>query len=252
MRITDGVEMLEISAILENGSSVIHPVLIWDNEDVILVDTGLPNQFTQIKEAIEAANISFDRLSKIIITHHDMDHIGTLRSILDTSSQNIDVFAHQLEVPFIEAEIPPIRLTQLDEALIHLSGDHREKILPLYETLKNSYKKYKVFVNNPVADGETLACCGGVVFIHTPGHTLGHTSLYLTQKKILITGDIIQIKDNQLAPAPKATIIDYAASAQSIRKLAQYKIDTLLCYHGGLYCAKDINQRMLELANTYE
>lgn len=252
MKIADGLEMLEIPALLENGPGAIHPVVLWDDKYVILVDAGLPDQFPQIKDAMEKATIPFERLSKVIITHHDMDHIGSLNRILNASSQKVDVLAHEAEKPFIEAEVPPVRLSQLEEMLKTIPGARRQRIMSLYENLKENYVKYKASVNKTVSDGEELACCGGIVVIHTPGHTLGHISLYLKQKKILIAGDVMNVENRLLVPSPPATVIDKAASAQSLKKLAQYDIDTVLCYHGGMYNSSDINRRILELASSYE
>ena len=129
MKISDGLEMLEIPVLLENSPGVIHPVVLWDNDDVILVDAGLPDQLPQIQDAIDKTDIPFERLSKVIITHHDLDHIGSLNSILNASSKKVDVLAHEAEKPFIEAEVPPIRLSQLKETLEIVTGARRQRIM---------------------------------------------------------------------------------------------------------------------------
>lgn len=38
MKIADGVEMLELSAVVMGEQNVVNPTLIWDDDDVILVD----------------------------------------------------------------------------------------------------------------------------------------------------------------------------------------------------------------------
>jgi len=53
MKIASGIEMLEITANLTMGPGVLYPTLIWDQEEAILVDTGLPGQLLQIEEAMK-------------------------------------------------------------------------------------------------------------------------------------------------------------------------------------------------------
>lgn len=248
MRVTDGLEMFDLPVILESGPSVIHPVLIWNNDDVILVDTGLPGQLPQLQAAMEKAGIPFERLNKVIITHHDMDHIGSLKSILSASSRKVEVLAHEAERPYIQGEIPPIRLTQLEATLSTVSGERLQRIKLLYENLKSNYVSCKADVSKTVADGEELPYCDGIVVIYTPGHTLGHISLYHKQSKTLIAGDIMNVADQLLRPAPQFTIIDKDLALQSLKKLIKYDIKTVICYHGGMYNYSDTSKRITELA----
>ncbi|MHB1044349.1 MAG: MBL fold metallo-hydrolase [Eubacteriales bacterium] len=87
MKVADGLEMLELSANLFTGPSIIHPALVYDKDEVILVDAGFPGQLSIIREAVEKAGFHFGKLSKIIITHHDIDHIGSLSDIFKESPQ---------------------------------------------------------------------------------------------------------------------------------------------------------------------
>ncbi len=82
MKIIEGLEMLQIPAVLANGPGSIYPVIISGGEAVILVDAGLPGQAELIREEALKAGIPFEKLGKIIITHADMDHIGSLSAIL--------------------------------------------------------------------------------------------------------------------------------------------------------------------------
>lgn len=252
MKIDNGLEMLALPAFFEKGPDEIHPAVLWDDHDVVLVDVGLPGQLPQIRKAMENAAIPFERLSIVIITHHDMDHIGSLRGVIRSFSRKIDVLAHEAEKPYIEARIPPIRLSQLEAVLKAATGERRQRILPLYENLKNTYAQYNAKVDRTVCGGETLACCGGIEIIHTPGHTPGHISLYLKQRKTLIAGDMLNAENQTLAPAPPVTVVDPAAYVQSLKKLTRYDIQTVLCYHGGLYRSKDIGKRISELIRIQE
>lgn len=83
--------------------------------------------------------------------------------------------------------------------------------------------------------------------IFTPGHTPGHICLYLNQSKTLITGDALNVIDGQLV-GPKAEFSsDIVLAKKSLKKLTHYDLETIICYHGGVY-KDNINQRLLELA----
>ena len=77
MKIAEGIEMFEIHGSMFGTPGVFLPTLIWDESEVVLIDTGLPGQRKLIREAVEKAGVPFDRISKIIITHHDTGHIYT-------------------------------------------------------------------------------------------------------------------------------------------------------------------------------
>lgn len=244
MRIANGVEVLEISANVMGTANTIHPTLIYDNDAVILVDAGYPGQLTQFREAMEKAGVSFDKLSKVILTHHDIDHIGSLSSILKESSDRIKVLAHKEEAPYIQGDKVPTKVAQLEANLDALPAERKA----VYEKLKTGFENSYVRVNETLSDGEELPYCGGTTIIYTPGHTPGHICLYLKQSKTLIAGDIFGVEEGLLVKAPPYINFDVDLSIKSIKKLMEYDIETVVCYHGGLY-SDNVNQRIAELAN---
>jgi glyoxylase-like metal-dependent hydrolase (beta-lactamase superfamily II) len=70
--------------------------------------------------------------------------------------------------------------------------------------------------------------------IFTPGHTPGHICLYLERSKILIAGDALTAGDGQLRGPNVAATPDMPAASQSVRKLAELDVQTIVCYHGGV------------------
>ena len=83
-------------------------------------------------------------------------------------------------------------------------------------------------------DGERLDPAGGIRVIFTPGHTPGHLSLYLENSKILISGDALTSQDGTLnGPNPVMTL-DRQTAGESVRKLAELDVQTIVCYHGGV------------------
>jgi glyoxylase-like metal-dependent hydrolase (beta-lactamase superfamily II) len=244
----NGIHMLTISATIMGQVNTIHPTLIWDTDTVILVDTGYPGQIPLFRAEMEKAGVPFEKLNKIIITHQDIDHIGSLPSILKEPAQEIEVLAHEIEKPYIQGERRLIKITA--EALVQL-----DKTLPpempveqrkaLLSALENPPKGQ---VDRTIAGPDTLPYSGGIIVIETPGHTPGHISLYHSQSKTLIAGDAMIVADGQLFRSPPPYTLDSKLAQESLRQLSIYDIETVICYHGGLYKG-NAKQRIALLAN---
>ncbi len=248
MRIFNNVEMLELKTIMAYGPGVINPLIVWDEKDVVLFDAGLPGMETIFREAAANTGVPFERLNKILITHSDMDHIGSLSQIIREAGLGTMLMAHTEERPFIECELPPVRLKQMEASVDSTTGATREQLLILTENLKKNYRKFKANVDKTIEDGEILPFCGGITCIHTPGHTHGHMSYYLNKFKLLIAGDVLQIMDGSLVTCPESTILDKEAIKASLKKLNRYEIEMVICYHGGLFHG-DVLQRIAEIAS---
>jgi len=245
--IATGVEMLELPMDLFGAPTSVHPTLVWDETDVVLIDAGFPGQFEQLRETVEDAGVSFDRLRKVVVTHQDIDHIGGIAALLADTGDRIEVLAHEADRPYIVGEkrlikANPERLAQLSERLSFLPEERRKAVIAAFETTKAR-------VDRTLTDGERLPYCGGIVVIHTPGHTPGHICLYLERTKTLVAGDALNVSDGLLVgPNPQATD-DMTQAVASLEKLARYDVETVVCYHGGPYSG-DANARIAGLAAT--
>jgi len=244
MRIADGIELLEVSANVMGQVNTICPTLIWDYEAAVLIDTGYPGQLSVFQEVIAAAGVSIDQLTQIVITHQDIDHIGSLPAILNAVKHPIEVLANEFEKRYIEGGERLMRVT--DEALAQLDAmpeAWRKAVIP---TLLNPPKGR---VDRLLNDGEVLPACGGLVVIDTPGHTPGHLSLYHRPSKTLIAGDALVVVDGQLHGPDPAHALDLDEANRSISKFLAFDIAQVICYHGGLFQG-DVNARLSEIVTV--
>lgn len=222
MKIADNVEMLEISG--ENG--VLHPVLLWDDNDLVLIDAALPGQIELLREAVLKAGFALEEITKLIITHQDMDHIGCAKELAETG---VKILAHELEAPYIQGDKLPIRIADMESRFNELSEGERE----FYEQIKKGAPNFYVKVDTLLKDQEELSFCGGIKVVHTPGHMPGHIALLLEQSNIMVAGDAANIIDGNLAgPNPYYTR-DMPEAQISFEKMVQNKPDYMVCYHGG-------------------
>ncbi len=243
MKIAQGVETIEIYKDFGSARRTIFPALLYDDKDVVLVDTGYPGLFPMIREAVSKTDVPFGRIGRVIITHQDFDHIGSLPDLVSALGGRVEVIAHELEKPYIEGERPLIKTTPLEKK--KLLDSMPEDARPGFEAMLSSPPRAKV--DRAVKDGEELPFCGGITVIFTPGHTDGHISLYHKKSKTLIPGDAMIVQDGVLCgPRPPAAK-DLELAVRSLRKFTHFDVETVLCFHGGVY-NKDANARIRELA----
>ncbi|WP_268747712.1 MBL fold metallo-hydrolase [Cohnella kolymensis] len=104
-----GIKALKLDMDAGGHPFVVHATVMWDDNDVILVDTGIPGQVEVIRNALKRDNIPFENLTKIMITHQDRDHIGSLPALLEAAEGRVKVLAHELAKPYLSGEVPLIK-----------------------------------------------------------------------------------------------------------------------------------------------
>jgi glyoxylase-like metal-dependent hydrolase (beta-lactamase superfamily II) len=244
---SQGIAMLELSAVVMGRTETVCPAMVWDDDGIVLIDTGYPGQYPLLKRAIEAEGFSVDRLTNIIITHQDIDHIGSLATILKNGPDGINVIASELEKPYIQGDRMLLKVTpeRIASALRSMpEGVPVEWKEAFKRTLENPPKAP---VDRLVADGEELPFGGGLTVIETPGHTPGHISLYHRPSKTLIAADAMNVAGGELLGPDPEHAVDPGLAVRSLTKFAAFDIERVICYHGGMYRG-DCNRRIAELA----
>src|SRR5215203_5783887 len=213
MRVANGVYVLPIPRSPQEPESFLNLTLIVDEQDGnTLVDAG----------------IGVRDLRRIIFTHQDLDHVGSGAALVRQSGAR--VLAHPADAPHIDGSL---RLLKPSPEML----DQRPQMREVLERLE------PVGVDEHLEDGERLDLAGGTRVIFTPGHTLGHTSLYLERSKVLIAGDALRAERGSLnGPNPSMTL-EMGTALQSLRRLADLDIDTIICYHGGVV-SEDANGQL--------
>ena len=224
MRIAENTEMLEIS----EGQGTVYPVLIWDDKNVVLFDTAFPGQLEIIREAVSKAGFKLEDITKLIITHQDMDHIGCAKQLAGLGAE---VIAYEEEAPYIQGDKNPVKLSDMEKRMDSLSKEERE----FYDRVMENAPRFYTNVGTTVKDGEILDICGGIEVIHTPGHVPGHASYRLINIGIIITGDAANIKDGKLTGANPRHTMDMETAGKSFEKLEKMNPNAFICFHGGLY-----------------
>jgi len=224
MRIGKNVEMLEIA-----GPMSVYPTLLWDEKNLVLVDTGIPGMWGAICAAITKAGQRPEDITALILTHQDMDHIGCVKDVL-AASPDVKIYAHADEVPYISGQKEPQKLESIKKRF-DLSTDAGRAG---FEQFRQGFANRSVAVDVPLRDGDVLDLCGGIEVIHTPGHTFGHICLLLPDGT-LVAGDGLNVADGKLTGANPEHTYDMDTARESVRKLSGYDIKKVVCFHGGLF-----------------
>jgi len=245
MKIAKHVEALDITMSIAGRQSVIHPLLIWEDDDgITLIDTGMPGQTEQIEAHLKRLGLALKDVRRIVLTHQDIDHIGGAAALVATSGA--EVYAHPDDIPYIEGDKPLIKM-------------NRERVEKMIQSLpENERERARQMLTNPpsvkvdrqLQDGEELDFYGGMLLLHTPGHTPGHTSIFLRRPGLLVAGDALRVEEGRLVgPSPEATP-DMELAVASLSRLTALPVKRVLCYHGGLASeeGKDAADRIRELA----
>lgn len=229
MRLNDDLLVLELGTDFGTGPTLLHPVLILDAQaGHTLVDTGVPGMEGAIEAALAEVGATLKDVRQVIVTHHDLDHIGSLEAIVKTSGAQ--VWASERETPFIQGEEWPQKMPP-QERVAALLADPQT---PPHVRARLSLPRVAVKVDRTLHEGERLPLAGGVRVILTPGHTPGHLSLYLERTGTLITGDALVSEGGQLQPPRAQVTPEMDAAGQSVNKMAELDVQTAVTYHGGV------------------
>lgn len=238
MKIGDSLYVLRLDERNRPGGDYMNLSLILDAEHgPTLVDTGLPGRLPAIEAALAEIGLKVQDLKRIILTHQDIDHIGSLAEIVRASGAK--VLAHEAEAPHIDGRKKWVKMPP-PEALEQMSPEMRAFLERGAEPAQ---------VNQLLHDGEVLDTAGGVRVIYTPGHTPGHISLYLERDQILITGDALTAKDGQVQLPMQRATPDWPEAMRSVAKMAALEVKTLIAYHGGVV-SNDVQSQLQGLVET--
>ncbi len=243
MKITKDIYVLEVESEVLLGRRKVFPVVVRQGNELVLFDTCFPGQFSFLVGEFSKAALDIKNLTKIVLTHQDIDHTGNISDIL-TFTKNVEILANRVETPYINGEKTPLKLAKLEADYDNLTEDKKQ----VCESFKKGFAKNRVDVTTLLDDGDVIDLVGGIEVVFTPGHTAGHSCYYFRESKMLIAGDMLTIKDGELVIADESIHHDVEEVKKSVGKLLKYDIETVVTFHGGVYTG-EIKNSLEKLIN---
>jgi glyoxylase-like metal-dependent hydrolase (beta-lactamase superfamily II) len=225
------LDVLKVEFEFNRIIDAIYPVILRDDNDVILIDCGYPNFLTLIEESAIKSEIDLSKLTKLIITHHDFDHMGSAADF-KRKYPNVKILSSIIDEKYISGKERSLRLQQAESVYDKLPEEQKEGAMNFQKMLESIEN---VEVDMLLKDGDKFDWCGGIEIIETPGHMPGHISIYAKESKTLISGDALVLENDKLAIANPNYTLDMKEAKESVYKLLNYDIDKIVCYHGGIY-----------------
>lgn len=228
---------------LPRGNSALHPVLIRDEKINLLVDTGLPDTLDQLSSELQRLGLILGDITAVVITHHDIDHLGNLKT-LKALNPRLTVLTSAGEVPFVEGHVPAQKLQDMASGRLVITDEQKAWA----DTLARVFPSLGTPVDEVLEDGDVLTVADGLQVIATPGHTLGHISLYHHATQTLISGDALNIQNDRLTgPNPRMTH-DVDQARKTLLKLSELPLKRIVSYHGGVLESEDLAAQLTALA----
>lgn len=239
---------LPVTFHLDKTDLIIYPALLKDDNELILIDCGYPDSAPKLENEMNKIGLSLSQLTKVIITHHDHDHMGALREIKERYPA-VKILCSKEEFPYITGQRKSLRLRQAEEIQELLPESEKEGGMQ-FQWFIASIQKVDIDDVSIINCGDILPFCGGIEVVDTKGHMPGHISLYVEKEKTLIAGDALVVENEELCMAMPQFILNVQDAQDSIRKLLNYDIEKIVCYHGGLYNS-DVKKSLKEIVSGF-
>lgn len=205
------------------------PTVIKTADEVLLVDCGYEETYNQFKVELARLGTPVEAITKIVIRHDDIDHLGAL-PLFVSENPNIQVYCSSIEKSAVTGETESERLVQAETSLQQLPTEYRSWAENFIRRLNNIKR---IPVDHTLEEGDYVV--EDVEVIHTPGHTKGHISLFDHKTKTLIANDALVVEEDRLNIANPQFTLDMRQAIASAKKIKQLQPAKIICYHGGSF-----------------
>jgi glyoxylase-like metal-dependent hydrolase (beta-lactamase superfamily II) len=179
-------------------SDIVNLYLFVDGDTIMCFDAGNYRD-KNLRGELKRLDIAPQQITHLFITHSDMDHVGM-----------IELFSHA-KMFFPAKEEPMVNGTTC-------------RISPLYYNYFPVHKAYTRLKDQEIVEiGDNR-----IEVIETPGHTPGHVC-YLLNNEILITGDLLVLKEKKAELFWDFYNMDSATQKHSIKRLKQLNDISIVC-----------------------
>lgn len=198
----------------------VNAFLIDTNDDLTLIDTGIPGSEQKILQAVQALGKQPSEINQILVSHCHPDHAGGLAALKTKTDA-------------------PAYMHPLDAAMVS-QGNGMRPLTPAPGLLRQIM--FRLFIGRApgaieaamieyeVNDGDELPIASGLQAIHIPGHCAGQLAfLWPRQGEVLFAADAAS---NIMRLGLSVAYEDLDEGIRSLSKLAALKFEVACFGHG--------------------
>jgi hydroxyacylglutathione hydrolase len=184
-----------------------------DGDEMMLIDTGMPGSSSKLVNFVQnTLKRDLQDIKTIIITHHDIDHIGDLAKIKKITGAKIAI--HHDDVNYV-------------------NGKKEDKSGPIFARIfiklaKLVFRSEDVEADILLEDNHQI---GPFMAIHVPGHTPGSICLYDEKNKVLFAGDNLAYQNGKIVGPPAIFTPDMGQAHESLKKLKGLNVEAIFTGH---------------------
>lgn len=217
----------------------------------VLVDAGLAGAGKQIVQTAGERFGANNPPRAIMRTHGHFDHVGALPEL--TAQWDVPVYAHNEEMPFLTG-----RETY--------AGPYPDAGGGLISRLSRFFPDSPIDISDRVhalPEDHTVLELSDWEWIHTPGHTPGHVSLFRRDDAALIAGDAfvtvqqealydVLTQKQEVSGPPRYFTSDWTLAKDSVQRLCALKPQVAMTGHGLPMWGEELAAQLGHLAAHFD
>lgn len=211
----------------------------------------MPKSAQRIIEEAESRFGRGCRPQSIILTHGHFDHVGAIEELL--VHWEVPVYAHKIEQPYLTGS------QSYPKPDPSVEGGMLAKLSFIYPTEPVDISKNL----HVLPEDGIVPEMEGWRWIHTPGHSPGHISLFRESDRTLIAGDAfitvrqdslykVLVQEEEVKGPPRYLTTDWQAAKHSVDKLLQLEPETAITGHGAPLTGKSLKKGLEDLAQRFD
>ncbi|KYD16391.1 MBL fold metallo-hydrolase [Saccharococcus caldoxylosilyticus] len=222
-----------------------------DKKEFVLVDAGMPKSAGDIIAVTEKRFGTDSRPQAIILTHGHFDHVGAVIELV--KYWNVPIYAHEAEMPYLTGKA---RYPEPDPSV---EGGMVAKMSAFFPNEPIDLGSHV----QPLPSDGTVPHLPDFRWIHTPGHTPGHVSLFRDRDRALIAGDAfvtvrqdslykVFTQETEISGPPRYYTTDWNAARESVKKLAALQPEAAITGHGVPVSGDKLRKGLEKLAREFD